>query len=58
MKKLLLLSLFIPLVSFGQTPITDANFDTAINTCLSTNPVVFIPPHCTKLHQIWYDVGL
>ena len=38
MKKLLLLSLFIPLVSFGQTPITDANFDTAINTCLSTNP--------------------
>ena len=51
MKKLLLLSLFIPLVSFGQTPITDANFDTAINTCLSTNPVVFIPPHCTKLHR-------
>tara|TARA_X000000950_G_scaffold268298_1_gene345673 strand:- start:239 stop:1285 length:1047 start_codon:yes stop_codon:yes gene_type:complete len=38
MKKLILL-LFIPIVSFGQTPITDANFQTAINTCLSTNPV-------------------
>ena len=37
MKKLLLL-LFIPLVSFGQTPITDANFYQAIETCLSTNP--------------------
>ena len=38
MKKLILL-LFIPLVSFGQTPITDANFYQAIATCLSTNPV-------------------
>ena len=38
MKKLILL-LFIPLVSFGQTPITDANFIEAIDTCLSTNPV-------------------
>jgi len=38
MKKLILL-LFIPLVSFGQTPITDANFNQAIWTCLSTNPI-------------------
>ena len=38
MKKLILL-LFIPLVSFGQTPITDNNFEQAIWTCLSTNPV-------------------
>jgi len=38
MKKLILL-LFIPLVSFGQTPITDDNFYQAIETCLSTNPV-------------------
>ena len=39
MKKLLLLLFFIPLVSFGQTPITDANFNDAIETCLSTNPI-------------------
>ena len=38
MKKLILL-LFIPLVSFGQTPISDNNFYQAIETCLSTNPV-------------------
>ena len=38
MKKLILL-LFIPLVSFGQTPITDANRYNAIETCLSTDPI-------------------
>ena len=39
MKKLLLLSaLFIFACSYGQTPITDTNFQ-AIKTCLSTNPV-------------------
>ena len=38
MKKLILL-LFIPLISFGQTPINDDNFLSAIQTCLSTNPV-------------------
>ena len=38
MKKLILL-LFIPLVSFGQTAITDANRYQAIETCLSTNPI-------------------
>ena len=37
MKKLLLL-LFIPLVSFGQTTINDDNFYQAIETCLYTNP--------------------
>ena len=40
MKKLLLLSaLLIFSFSFGQTPITDANFSQAIQTCLSTNPI-------------------
>jgi uncharacterized protein (TIGR02145 family) len=40
MKKLLLLSaLLIFAFGFGQTPITDANFNQAIETCLSTNPI-------------------
>ena len=40
MKKLLLLSaLFIFACSYGQTPITDANFAQAIETCLSTHPI-------------------
>ena len=40
MKKLLLLFIMIlSTVSYSQTAITDANFQTAINTCLSTNPV-------------------
>ena len=40
MKKLILLSaLLIFACGFGQTPITDANFSQAIETCLSTHPV-------------------
>lgn len=40
MKQTLILSLLIiSLGSFSQTPITDDNFNQAINTCLSTNPV-------------------
>ena len=40
MKKLLLLSaLLIFACGFGLTPITDANFSQAIETCLSTHPV-------------------
>ena len=40
MKKITLLFVMIlSAVSYSQTPITDANFQTAINTCLSTNPV-------------------
>ena len=40
MKKILLLSaLLIFACSYGQTPITDANFAQAIETCLSTHPV-------------------
>ena len=40
MKKPLLLSaLLIFACSYGQTPITDVNFQEAINTCLSTNPI-------------------
>ena len=40
MKKItLLLMMILSVVSYSQTPITDANFETAINTCLSTNPV-------------------
>lgn len=40
MKKLLLLSaLLIFYFGFAQTPITDANFAQAIETCLSTHPV-------------------
>tara|TARA_Y100000991_G_scaffold188864_1_gene154485 strand:- start:510 stop:1349 length:840 start_codon:yes stop_codon:yes gene_type:complete len=40
MKKLLLLSaLLIFAFGLGQTPITDANFNQAIETCLSTNPI-------------------
>jgi surface protein len=40
MKKLLLLSaLSLYTFTFSQTPITDANFHSAVNTCLSTNPI-------------------
>ena len=40
MKKILtLLLVFISIFGYAQTPITDANFLTAINNCLSTNPV-------------------
>jgi|TARA_B110000908_G_C10204791_1_gene427170 hypothetical protein len=40
MKKLILiLLLFTSLNIKAQTPITDDNLQTAINTCLSTNPV-------------------
>ena len=40
MKKLLLIyNLLIFAFVFGQTPITDANFNQAISTCLSTNPI-------------------
>ncbi len=40
MKKLLLLSALLILgCGYGQTPITDANFSQAIETCLSTHPV-------------------
>ena len=31
--------LIAPVLGFGQTPITDANFNQAIETCLSTNPI-------------------
>ena len=27
------------MLGYSQTPITDANFETAINTCLTTNPI-------------------
>ena len=36
---LLLLLAFISTFGYSQTPITDANFQVAINACLSTNPV-------------------
>jgi surface protein len=40
MKKLLLLLAFlVSTTTYSQTPITDANFKTAISTCLSINPV-------------------
>jgi hypothetical protein len=40
MKQLLLfLILFTSLLIKAQTPIDDTNFQQAINTCLSTNPV-------------------
>ena len=39
MKKLPFLFLFISLFGYAQTPITDTNFYSAINTCLTTNPV-------------------
>ncbi len=40
MKKLLLLLVFlISTTTYSQTPLADANFKTAIATCLSTNPV-------------------
>ena len=34
-----LITIFFSSIVFSQTPITDANFKDAINTCLSTNPV-------------------
>ena len=39
MKKLLLLLLIAPVLGFGQTTITGDNFQTAIDICLSTNPI-------------------
>ena len=39
MKKLFLLLLIAPVLGFGQTTITDANFHNAIDICLSTNPI-------------------
>ena len=39
MKKLLYLFFFISLFGYSQTPITNDNFQEAINTCLTTNPV-------------------
>ena len=39
MKKLPFLFLFISLFGYSQTQITDANFQEAVNTCLTTNPV-------------------
>jgi surface protein len=39
MKKLPFLFLFISLFGYSQTQITDDNFQEAINTCLTTNPV-------------------
>jgi surface protein len=39
LKKLPFLFLFISLFGYSQTQITDANFYSAINTCLATNPV-------------------
>jgi hypothetical protein len=38
MKKLPFLFFLISLFGYSQTAITDANFRSAINTCLSTNP--------------------
>ena len=35
MKKLLLILLIAPVLGIGQTTITDANFNQAIETCLS-----------------------
>jgi surface protein len=39
MKKLVYLFLFISFFGYSQTQITDDNFYSAINTCLTTNPV-------------------
>ena len=36
---LLLLAVVVSTTTYSQTPITDANFQVAINTCLSTNPI-------------------
>ena len=38
-KLLLLLAITFSTASYSQTAITDANFQDAINTCLTTNPV-------------------
>ncbi len=38
-KKITFLIYFISIVGYSQTAITNANFQTAINTCLATNPV-------------------
>ena len=39
MKKITLLIYFVCILAYSQTPITDANFQTAINTCLNTNSI-------------------
>ena len=38
MNKLFYLLVFISMFGYSQTPITDFNFQDAINECLSTNP--------------------
>ena len=39
LKKISYLLLLIPSIGFSQTPITNANFQEAIATCLTTNPI-------------------
>ena len=39
MKNILYILLFISSVGYSQTPITDANFDAAIDQCLISHPV-------------------
>jgi hypothetical protein len=39
MKKVTFLLVFISIFGYAKTPITDANFQIAINVFLSTNPV-------------------
>jgi surface protein len=39
MQKITFLFFFISVLGYSQTQITDANFQEAINTCLTTNPV-------------------
>ena len=39
MKKIIIIFMMIlSTVSYSQTPITNSNFQDAINTCLTTNP--------------------
>ena len=60
MKKIIILFIMIlSTVSYSQTAITDGNFQTAINTCLSTNPadglcLNIIIINCT-IKLIWFN---
>ncbi len=39
MKKITFILCFISILGYAQTPITDDNFEDAVDTCLETNPV-------------------
>ena len=57
MKNILIFLLFISSVGYSQTQITNANFKSAINTCLSTHPVTGLCIDSEYGHMPDWDVS-